>query len=205
MLAGATAVLLVGRGGGAGTGSGQRGAAPGSAPASPSGPAPRASSAGAFGSAAPEAAAAQSLSALLVSYRDRLTTVSSTRLQQALEDARACRLGGVVSRLADVVSLRDGELRELQALNLAALPNGTRLRDSLAGALSAARSSDESYRAWVSTLPAVCAQAGGRPDPVAAGAGPTDAAASAGKTAFLKTWGPYAAAHRLPALRSDDL
>jgi hypothetical protein len=136
--------------------------------------------------------------AVLVNRVLNASAASRSGLARALAAARTCKgLPTAIAGFERVATQRRSQMTKTRALRVGRLPNGTRLRQTLARSIQYSLAVDQALLTWARGRQG-CR---GKPKPDAnfrRAGGPLSAQASAAKGQFATLWAPVARQHRLP-------
>ena len=142
--------------------------------------------------------------AVLVNRVLNASAASRGALARALATARTCKgLPTAIAGFERVATQRRSQIAQTRALRVGRLPNGARLRQTLARSIQYSLAVDQSLLTWARDRQG-CR---GRPKPDAnfrRAGGPLSAQASAAKAQFATLWAPVARQHRLPARTANS-
>jgi hypothetical protein len=128
---------------------------------------------------------------------------SRTQLGPALNQVEACGdLDSAATTLAQIVSQRDAQVRQGQALAVDRLENGTQLRTTLVQALTSSLRADQSFVKWLDNTKTAGCTGHATHDADYADAQAASADATLNKQSFVALWNPVAARYALPS-RTD--
>jgi len=139
---------------------------------------------------------AQQIDSLLTqSANDRSQVTGATPLISSCSDPATAQ-----QELSQAAASRQQLISQLEAIDVAPLPNGTQLVSLLSQAWQASAQSDQSYAMWAADMEGNCPPGGpaDHTDTNFEAAQGTDATANADKAQFVAAWNPVAVQYNLP-------